>query len=67
MCFYADYALIAPDVLVRRIETVAPQAVVFWRDIDEDTFEVSVGWEDPDVVTYHDLRLVEDAVAPYVA
>lgn len=65
MRFDCDYALIAPDVLVRRIEAVAPSAIVMWRDLDEDAFEVSVGWEDPDVVTYHDLRLVAEAVDPY--
>jgi len=65
MCFDCDYALIAPDVLTRRIEAVAPSAIVMWRDLDEDAFEVSIGWEDESVVTYHDLRLVAEAVDPY--
>jgi hypothetical protein len=40
--YTCDYAVADPQTIVTRIEHTFPGAMVSWRDIDEDSFEVIV-------------------------
>ena len=54
-----DYATIAPDVLVMKVEKAFPGVMAIYKDIDEDCFELTV-WG------CTDLEMLEDVLAEYV-
>jgi hypothetical protein len=54
-----EYATIAPDVLIMKIEKAFPGAMAIFKDIDEDYFEFSV-WG------CNDLAMLEDVLAEYM-
>lgn len=54
-----EYATIAPNVLVMKVEKAFPGAMATYKDINEDYFEFSV-WG------CTDLEMLEDVLAEYV-
>ena len=64
-CVSVDYSVVAPSVLESVIRKACPMACVMSKDIDEDTFEVSI-------VSYGksftpaDLVKIEEVLAQYV-
>lgn len=64
-CVFIDYSVVAPMTLEYAIRKACPMACVMSRDIDEDTYEVSVvsygrGFSSADLVK------IEEVLAQYV-